>query len=216
MKKDVLEHYNSIADDFTDLSNKYCNSRYRREIERYVKQDFSVLEVGCGTGLLLSMIDAKRKIGCDFSEGLLRQLKKKGLALVSADAEALPFKDGSFELVYSVNLLEHVADPGKAISECLRVLRKGGKAVLITPNGDMGLFLEIADRLKLKAPEGPHKFLTSRMLERIIKNQNLRVAKRGKFVILPSGPGFMLRSFEKIEKFLPSLGFFHLVVLEKR
>jgi len=49
---------------------------------------------------------------------------------VAADAAALPFGDGSFDVVYSYNTFEHVAEPDKALGEALRVLRPGGLAFL--------------------------------------------------------------------------------------
>jgi ubiquinone/menaquinone biosynthesis C-methylase UbiE len=220
MKKEVFEHYQNLADRFMGLSNKYCDNRYLLEIKRYVRKSDSALDVGCGTGLLLSKLAAKRRVGVDLSSGLLRQLKKSGLdrkiELVQADAESLPFKTGSFEVVYSVNLLEHVPHPEKVVSEGMRVLKKRGKLVLITPNGDMGLFLEIADRLKLKAPEGPHHFLSSKRLARLVPKgkEKARVILQKKFVLIPKGPRLALDFFERLEPAIP-LGFFHLAVLEK-
>ncbi len=219
MKREVLEHYEELADRFGDVSNKYCNERYRREIEKYASEKTVVLDIGCGTGLLLSRISAKRRVGIDLSPRLLGQLRKSGLNLIRADAESLPFKEGSFGLVYSVNLLEHVPHPEKVVLEGLRVLQKGGRLVLITPNGDIGLLLEIADALKLKAPEGPHRFLTSKRLKRIIraaeKRYTVRILAMKKLVLFPKGPKAFLRIMERIEPGLP-LGFFHLVVIEKR
>ena len=76
MKKEVLDHYESIADKFTDVSNKYCNERYRQEISKYVREKNSVLDIGCGTGLLLSKVMARKRYGIDLSPKLLRQMKR--------------------------------------------------------------------------------------------------------------------------------------------
>jgi 2-polyprenyl-3-methyl-5-hydroxy-6-metoxy-1,4-benzoquinol methylase len=43
-----------------------------------------------------------------------------------AAGEALPFEDGSFDLVYCCDVIEHVADPGRLVAESARVLRPGG------------------------------------------------------------------------------------------
>jgi ubiquinone/menaquinone biosynthesis C-methylase UbiE len=220
MKKEVFDHYQGIADSFMDLSNKYCDNRYLLEIRKYLGKSGSVLDVGCGTGLLLSKLAAKRRIGVDLSSGLLKQLRNKGgdrgLELVQADAESLPFRADSFDTVYSVNLLEHVPHPERVVSEGVRVLKRGGKLILITPNGDVGLFLEIADRLKLKAPEGPHHFLGSRKMRSLVPSgkARVRVVNQKKFVLAPKGPKMMLDFFERLEPLIP-LGFFHLTVLEK-
>jgi SAM-dependent methyltransferase len=216
MKSKVLHHYESIAGEFTELSNKYCNERYIKEIVKYIDGEMAVLEVGCGTGLFLSKLRARKRIGCDFSQGLLTQFKKEDIILVQADAEHLPFRENSFDVVYSINLLEHVPHPELAIREANRVLKKGGKLIIITPNGDIRLLLELADMLRLKAPEGPHRFLTSCRLRRLIQKQNMAVLKFKRFVIFPKGPRFMLDFFEVLERLFWFAGFFQLVVLEKR
>lgn len=217
MKKQVLEHYDSIADDFTDLSNTYCNSRYLSEISKHVLNSDSVLEVGCGTGLMLSKLKANNKIGCDLSGKLLAQLKDSDFLKVQADAEILPFRDSSFEVVYSINLLEHVPHPKKAISECLRVLKKSGKLILITPNGDFcwRFLLETADILRLKAPEGPHRFLSTDSLKILLKKESIHIRIFRKMVIVPKGPLFLRKKAEQIEQKTGNLGFFHLVVADK-
>lgn len=51
-----------------------------------------------------------------------------------ADAELLPFRDNSFNLVYSRNVLEHLPNPLSALREQRRVCSKGGKIIVITDN----------------------------------------------------------------------------------
>src|SRR2546428_8306301 len=53
---------------------------------------------------------------------------------VSADAEALPYRDESFDAVAATEVLEHVDEPGRMLSEATRVLRPGGRFFMTTPN----------------------------------------------------------------------------------
>jgi SAM-dependent methyltransferase len=57
------------------------------------------------------------------------------VALVQADACSVPFVSESFDAVVSANLLEHVADDGAALGEIYRLLKRGGRAVLVVPRG---------------------------------------------------------------------------------
>lgn len=91
-----------------------------------------VLEVGCGTGLILKEIEpfARKAVGLDLSRGMLGQARARGLTVVEGSATDLPFADGSFDAVYSFKVLAHVQAIEKAMSEVARVLRPGGKAAL--------------------------------------------------------------------------------------
>lgn len=57
-----------------------------------------------------------------------------GVPLVLGYGEHLPFPDGCFDLVYSINVMEHVANPGMVLSEALRVLKRGGFLHFTIPN----------------------------------------------------------------------------------
>ena len=91
-----------------------------------------VLELGCGTGAILSQIAeiAKEAVGVDFSEGMLAHARSRGLDVRIAELGALPFADASFDLSYSFRVLAHVPDAPGAIAEAARVTRPGGHIVL--------------------------------------------------------------------------------------
>jgi ubiquinone/menaquinone biosynthesis C-methylase UbiE len=91
-----------------------------------------VLEVGCGTGLILGRL-AERAAGAwglDLSPGMLRAARQRGLDVVLGSATQLPFADASFDLVCSFKVLAHVPDIRAALAEVARVTRPGGSMVL--------------------------------------------------------------------------------------
>jgi ubiquinone/menaquinone biosynthesis C-methylase UbiE len=87
-----------------------------------------VLEVGCGTGLILERLAShcRSAKGVDLSEGMLAKARERGLDVRYATATELPFEDESFDVVCSFKVLAHVPEIGKALSEMVRVTRKGG------------------------------------------------------------------------------------------
>ena len=97
-----------------------------------------VLEVGCGTGLVLERVAAftTEASGIDISHGMLRQSRRRGLRAAQATATALPFADGCFDTVYSFKVLAHVRDIDLALREMARVTRPGGHLVLEFYNRD--------------------------------------------------------------------------------
>ncbi len=91
----------------------------------------TVLEVGCGKGLLTKALSKKYKVtACDIVlDNAL--LKEKDIKLVEAKAEALPFADSSFDTVVCTHTLEHVLDFNLAISELRRVTRR--RLIIVVP-----------------------------------------------------------------------------------
>lgn len=101
-----------------------------------------VLEIGCGTGLILERIaraGAERAIGIDLSPSMLAHASRRGLQVVRASATALPFEDASFDVVCSFKVLAHVPEIELALAEAVRVTRPGGH-----------LFLELYNRWSLR------------------------------------------------------------------
>lgn len=100
-----------------------------------------VLDAGCGGGgMPLSLAEhADEVVGIDpidrFSHAGVRLAKERALRrlhFLRADGMALPFQDGSFDLVLSHAVIEHVADAPLYLRECRRVLRAGGRIFLST------------------------------------------------------------------------------------
>lgn len=96
-----------------------------------------VLELGCGPGdvaIQLAAISAK-VTGIDFSENMIEVARARfpELAFEVADAEQLPFKDVSFDVVVSNYTAHHFARPQDVFEEARRVLRPGGRLAVIMP-----------------------------------------------------------------------------------
>ena len=97
-----------------------------------------VLEVGCGTGRLMAPLRGQGwdQLGTDASPAMLRRaLSKSGedgsrFHLVISDAEELPFKDGSFDGVYTWNLLFWLPNCERTIAEMYRITKPGGKVAV--------------------------------------------------------------------------------------
>lgn len=103
-----------------------------------VKPGEKALDAGCGTGIYtieLARMGA-RAAGIDNSLDMLLAAEakagKEGLKidLLAADAGALPFREGSFDIAFSVGMLCFIEDMDKALSEMKRVLRPGGRVVI--------------------------------------------------------------------------------------
>ncbi len=102
-----------------------------------------VLEVGCGTGVILREIAARlgasgRVVGIDRSQLLLRTAGRllrthpgrRKISVRRADGAELPFKAARFDVTLAVTVLLHVADPARVVEEMARVTRPGGRVAV--------------------------------------------------------------------------------------
>ncbi|MGD0003343.1 MAG: class I SAM-dependent methyltransferase [Anaerolineaceae bacterium] len=96
----------------------------------------SVFEAGCGVGSYLFRLqkEARQAVGLDIEMERARKAHLGADQVVCGVGESLPFPDGSFDLVLSNEVLEHVQDDRAAVGEIVRILRPGGRLVLFCPN----------------------------------------------------------------------------------
>lgn len=118
------------------------------------------LDIGCGTGffaLLLAEL-GHRAVGVDFADAMLTRAREKASAagleidFRSGDVENLEFADGSFDFLIERHVIWTLPDPRGALAEWARVLRPGGRLVLVEGNWrcpGQGDYAPIRDSLPL-------------------------------------------------------------------
>jgi len=100
-----------------------------------------ILDLGCGTGInLKNLQELGFAAGLDyFAEAFDYCLKRSAKELVLSPEEVLPFRQDSFDLVISLDSIEHTDNAGAMVKEILRILKQGGR-LLITVPAYPGLF----------------------------------------------------------------------------
>lgn len=95
-----------------------------------------VLVDGCGVGAYLGRLAplARQAVGLDIEFERTQEARVKAPQVINAVGERLPFASGSFDLILSHEVLEHVQDDRKAIAEIVRALKPGGRLILFCPN----------------------------------------------------------------------------------
>lgn len=105
-----------------------------------IRESDEVLETACGTGYGAQMLSerARSVVAVDYSVAALEYARQHhsapNLAHLLMDCHRLGFASGSFDLVVSFEVFEHLEQPELYLSECRRVLRPGGRLMLSTPN----------------------------------------------------------------------------------
>ncbi|MBO0826112.1 MAG: demethylmenaquinone methyltransferase [Actinobacteria bacterium] len=137
---EVSAMFDRVADRYDLLNDALSlgmDRRWRQVVARAVGGGPGqlILDVAAGTGTSSRVFVRRgaRCVACDFSLGMLAVGARRpaaGLAFAGADALALPFRDGTFDVVTISFGLRNVADTGQALREMLRVTRPGGRLVI--------------------------------------------------------------------------------------
>ncbi len=125
-----------------ERANGYLYPDYRNEdrefssiVLRYLRPETVMLDAGCGSGRYFrySWKSAVRQvIGCDLSKELT--LNPNLHAGVTATLNALPFRDAVFDLAIARYVFEHLGEPQHSLAEFARILKPGGKLIVLTPS----------------------------------------------------------------------------------
>jgi SAM-dependent methyltransferase len=107
------------------------------QLTSQLEEGFRVLEVGCGTGGILNVLDDECRrghvFGMDlFHEGLCFASKRTQATLVQGDIHRRPF-DASFDVVGAFDVIEHLADDTRALRSLAGLLKPGGAVIVTVP-----------------------------------------------------------------------------------
>lgn len=118
------------------LGVKYWDYRDDQAFQYIIGRD--ILDAGCGEGITLEKLTKlfpdRRVVGVDTEPENLEICKRHNLPVQDGSLYALPFADASFDTVLFSEVIEHLDMPEKALSEINRVLRPGGRVIIIFPN----------------------------------------------------------------------------------
>ena len=95
-----------------------------------------VLDVGCGIGMYTAAFlrETPHVFGVEIERERALEARERAAGVVQSPGERLPFADAAFDVVFSHEVLEHVADDRACAAEMVRVVRPGGRIVVFVPN----------------------------------------------------------------------------------
>lgn len=154
-----------------------------------LQKNLNLLDFGCGKGTILQkilQINPDIKVtGVDISRNAIHHTKKlipKQSFIVIREGEKLPFKNGSFDFITALDVLEHIYDTELIFSELTRVLKPAGKILLTVPYYGLikNLIIALFAFDFVYTPRTPHiRFYTKKSLLKEIEGARLSVKKFG-------------------------------------
>jgi malonyl-CoA O-methyltransferase len=136
-KRKVMQSYNVTAEMYEERYAGEQRRKYGKALENVDVAGRTVLDVGCGSGLFFHEVAAQAGmvVGVDVSRKLLVKAKQQAddfqnTFILQADADHLPFKDGSFGAVFAFTMLQNMPKPSETLNELKRVSQVGGWVVV--------------------------------------------------------------------------------------
>lgn len=154
--------------------------RLRMELEDLHPKRGRLLEVGCSLGqLLLAFSEQGWDVtGLDpWREAALYVRKTLGVECHATTLDAVPFQEGSFDVVVMLHVIEHVSNPRVTLEQLFRLLKPGGHLVLETPRYDTVTFRLLGKRERSLSCDGHVYFFTTEDLRRMAEITGFEVVK---------------------------------------
>lgn len=201
--KDAVANHENVPPDYyetsirTNLGQRFWHHSRFNEALKFINKDENsrLLDIGSADGtftsILVNKIKPKRLVGIDVLKASVDYANKKfkkerSVSFLLADAHELPFKQKMFDGVFALEVLEHVFEPKKVLSEIRRVLVPGGYVVVIVPNEESRLFKVIWwvwTKFKGKIWKETHvQEFTPKSLRRLFEESKFKVKEEDLFL----------------------------------
>ncbi|MFH0859824.1 MAG: methyltransferase domain-containing protein [Candidatus Altiarchaeota archaeon] len=189
IQKDIYERY------WTDggpVIGSYMHWRLEL-LKNYIKNNKRILDVGCGDGNASGNFTRDNDLfGIDISQVALKKALERRLRVCACNIDdgEFPFKDGSFDLVLILDVLEHIINPATVLKEARRVSSETGLMIVTVPNGLnlmnrlyflSGKFVDVFDqnhRYKDRLFTEHIRLFSKEVLEKMVVDEGLEIVDR--------------------------------------
>jgi ubiquinone/menaquinone biosynthesis C-methylase UbiE len=208
MSKKNLDFFEKSAPERDKWKGKY--RYYWKDIETLcsllIPENATVLEIGCGTGDLLSRVKAKKKAGIDYSPIMIEIAKKKypDINFIGMEAEKLEFNE-KFDYVILSNLIGYIEDIQKVFSEVKRVCHPHSKVIVTYYNFLWQPVFNMAVLLHLRMKQPPQNWLSKQDIKNLLYLAGFDAFKEGERLLIPVNIPVVSRFFNKYLAKLPLL-----------
>lgn len=228
---DVEAHWDSVAEIYIKENEKVKEVHDQRFMESLqhlrMEPGMKILNITSrdaeAADYINRIIAGVKVINAEISLGLINVAKKIRPSVTQvklANYSSLPFENGEFDRVLSLETLEHVAEPLRFLQELHRVSTTGARMVLSCPPATSEPAYRVYTALFGGHGEGPHRFLPSKEVKRMLGETKWKLLLHKGTVLVPVGPGWLQKLGEEFigrmqGTFVAELGIRQFYVCEK-
>ncbi len=180
----VKRHFNLLAGkyDFYKKKNSFYYDNLKILLVSLINPNNRVLEIGCGTGDLLAHLEPKKGYGMDISPNMIKLAKQKHPKLQFFTK--IP-RGKTWDYVFMCDVIEHLENPQKIFLEIRKTMNRKTVFICTMANPIWEPILMLAEKLKLKMPEGVHYRHTSKEALKLFESAGLKVIKHDFQLLFP-------------------------------
>ncbi|MGA2910186.1 MAG: class I SAM-dependent methyltransferase [Candidatus Microgenomates bacterium] len=185
-RSDVEKHFDIVAGSYDSGKVKY--SYYYGNLKKLLKtlilKNKRVFEIGCGTGDLLNSVKPKYGYGMDISSEMIRIANMK-YSQKKQIHFSIKWPKDKFDYIFMSDVIEHLENPVETFQKISKLM--GPKTIFINTmaNPIWEPVLMVAEKLRLKMPEGKHKRIKYMDLGFMIQESGMKITRHGYRLLIP-------------------------------
>ena len=224
-ESEVISFWDKIAENYVKENEKVDKIHNQRFVETVknlrLKPGMKVLNVWSRDGGLVPFIrkacEGIELTNYELSPKLCKLSKKlyPNEKFIQGSLHDFPFKDNHFDVIISLETLEHVSIPLKFLNECYRVIKYKGQFVMSLPPATAEYTSIAVNLLKLHHGEGPHRFLPPQIVKSMLATSGFKLIKHKGTLFFYIGPKFLEKYVPKFLKDIFGIRQFYISYAEK-
>jgi 2-polyprenyl-3-methyl-5-hydroxy-6-metoxy-1,4-benzoquinol methylase len=186
--KHVTVHFDSLSTEYDEYKRKaaYYYDAVMQSLRRFIPPGQRVLELGCGTGTILNSLQPSTGLGIDISPKMIQVANKNypHLRFEARDVETLVLNE-EFDFVVMVDLVEHLSNVENTFRNLANNISDKTVVISSSINPIWATVLHLAEKLKLKMPEGEHYWPSIKELKLILDKTGFYITDIYRHTLIP-------------------------------
>lgn len=205
----LLQYFDSLAE--TRVAYRKSRSYYwnsvTRQCDYFMHPDLSVLEVGCGTGELLAQVKGSRKVGIDFSAGMIEKASAQfpNIEFHVMNAESITLNE-KFDVIILSNLIGWLNDVEKCFMELKKLCHPKTRIIVTYYNTVWEPLIKFAEFIGIKKKTPLQNWLTRGDIINLLNLQDFDVYRHNRDMLIPYNIPVISWFFNRVVSKLPLIG----------